>query len=420
MEIGKVIKIKWMRRSVGFVMMLFLFWLLEGCLKKEWDDLKVNCYEDKDGDGFGDINVEAISRCLKCRDGEVTNNTDIDDFNKDCCQEEDPGCKRHELEIAKFNITNPNCLDSTYVIIEIKNSGNVQLDNIKLIWDPDSSSKNEKTYDRDIAALNPGDSKRKIILLKKRDQFIARRYLSKLTISGTTIPIIDSLKEFSVIACQDVHLFPPYLSKNDQIKVTYNIDNSEKEKELTVQKDSECISLPENYTSFELKKWINGEWIEIFPPINDRHFTDTLGIDSLLINQLDSLNIVAETDSLGNHKKDQLAETKNHKKLVKPKVSPKVILSNEKSNTSPEKEVVIPPNSLQDSSKISTFVNSESISVVNTPQKGKETIPTESSGNVLQICFKKTEKAYIFERKKAEKLNFIEIENKIALQNNFF
>lgn len=411
MEFGKVIKIKWLRRTIGFVVMLVLFWLIQGCFKEH---LNVLCYEDKDEDGFGASSVLPIECLLNCKKGYVENNKDIDDANENCCQEGDRGCDRYDLEITKFMITKHDCLDSIYVVVELKNTGNVELDNVKWEWNPILSSKTVKRYERETTKLHPNALFKRTIQLKNTNQFIARTYLSKLSVNAKQIDTIDSLKKFKIIACQKVCLLPPYLSKNDTIKVEYVVNNTEKENPfMVIPKDTEYISLPENYTSFELYKKIDGDWGKIFPVDTNTIANGSIELGSTITAPSDTLEKI---DSLSLNQQEKKAKPNLNKIKNKTddgaKENPKVLLPKKKFPKKPE----LPPIS-EPFKKEKSIDEKEGITIIKEP---KERVLPKSPIKPKPVCFSEVGAIMAWDKFVASSKSIVEIESQINAVNQKF
>jgi len=268
MEFGKVIKTKWLRRLVGFIV-LFIFFSLTSYFVRDpvlnfISKYKAVCYEDKDGDGFGAFDVEPILCFFWCRKNHVKNNLDIDDANNACRTKEDEGCK--DFEVSKFTISKHECLDSVQSIqVEIENIGSVVIDTIIILWDSNIEDTENIIFADSIIMLKVNEKELKYFGLKNTN-LSPGQYKSALNVMDISTKDTLKLEEvYTIERCRTQSLLKPLLA-GDSIRITYVVNNiSYPAKSKKIHRETSCISFPENLTSFKLEKLIDGLWAKIFP-----------------------------------------------------------------------------------------------------------------------------------------------------------
>jgi len=154
---------------------------------------------------------------------------------------------QRQFVIEDFYITNMDCINSTYAIIKIKNTGQKDLNNVAFKWTPDINVP-DFSLGGQIESLSTHKTDSIKILLNNRDQYKPGRYRSSIE-EDHPVPILTKVyQNYETIACQNKAL-PKGVQKGDQIKIIYVSKH-----EATTHMTSDSISLPITSTILDTKK----------------------------------------------------------------------------------------------------------------------------------------------------------------------
>jgi len=153
---------------------------------------------------------------------------------------------RRQYEIKDFYITKADCIDSTYAIIKIKNSGKKDLKDITFKWIPDINFPDD-TLSNFIETLHVNETDSIKIPLENSIQYKPGRYLSSLE-EDHPAPVFSKVYyNFEIKACKKLAV-QGNLQKGDWVSLTYQ-DRYKKRIRLI----GDSISLPINCTSFNIE-----------------------------------------------------------------------------------------------------------------------------------------------------------------------
>lgn len=191
----------------------------------------MDCYEDKDKDGFGAQDVLPISMHKKCVEGYVDNNLDPDDTNNDCATSNDEACKVYDLSIAEITTNDCMCVDGGIVVgCNVKNSGkNVNLKGVLVTFYPDSTdiSKSKKK----LITLNTGEDTT-LYFPKITTQELSLGYHTS-KIKATHIKVTEDKDDKAIfplkmLECKE-YLLSESIGEKDTLFVQYVINEKEEE-----------------------------------------------------------------------------------------------------------------------------------------------------------------------------------------------
>lgn len=156
--------------------------------------------------------------------------------------------QKRQIVIEDFYIQNGNCLEDTYAIIQIKNTGRTKLKDIYLKWTPDINFEYKNlVYTIQELPINKTDIIK--IPLQGRLQNNSGRYRSSLE-EDHPIPAFPKIyQNFELVACK-MEALPIGLEEGGEVDISYN--NQYEKTTRLIRTDS--ISLPMNSQNFKIKK----------------------------------------------------------------------------------------------------------------------------------------------------------------------
>lgn len=156
--------------------------------------------------------------------------------------------QKRQCIITDFNIQHGDCMEETYAIIQIKNTGTKNLNDMTLKWTPDINVPNNYLVANiERLFINKTDSIK--IPLQNGHQYKPGKYRSSLEEEHPASSFAKLFQSFELLACKKKAL-PAGLQVGDEVNISYL--NQYKKTIRLIQTDS--ISVPVNCQNFKIKK----------------------------------------------------------------------------------------------------------------------------------------------------------------------
>jgi len=236
----------------------------------------IDCYEDKDKDGFGANDVSAVLMRKSCNKGYVQNNTDADDYNFNCEKSTDEACKVYNLSMdpLEVDINNCMCVDGGVIVgCKVKNSGKfADLEGVLVTFYPDSTdlSKSKK----ELISLNAGEAKTVYFPKITAEDLKPGYYLSKIKVTHINVTE-DKSDDYAVFPMQmfkcKEYLLAELIEEKDTLLVQYVVDGIEEQPcTKNLYQKTNKLSLRSSSNSVFIGKLKGGNLSEIkFADVND-------------------------------------------------------------------------------------------------------------------------------------------------------